>query len=330
MKCPSCGQECADGSEDCPACGVIFAKWRARQERQAAPGPATAEPDPSIRPASGGLPIPKLVMAAVVAGGGFFAYKKFFAPKAGGEAPASEEGAQPSGGESGDAPSPAKKKSGIPERVRAVLSEMAEEGRYLDVDVGWEYVRWDVERSDKYTHPARLPQSIDELGLTPPQKEEFAPDEKDRLPRTKDGQVPKSKCVVDGEIVYFVHPPARSEKVTECWRRDYGTRVIAHTGTEMLMANNSPLDRWVVQHWQSGLGRWDAFSQDDAVRGFRAVLDKELSEEKIDEALSAYQLERDGLPKATGEARNAILKAYRMRVVREAVLSRIEAMEEGE
>ncbi len=38
MKCPSCAVETADASEECQACGVNFAKWRAKLEK-AADGP---------------------------------------------------------------------------------------------------------------------------------------------------------------------------------------------------------------------------------------------------------------------------------------------------
>lgn len=37
MKCPSCAHAQPDESLECPACGVIFAKWKARTEGQAAP-----------------------------------------------------------------------------------------------------------------------------------------------------------------------------------------------------------------------------------------------------------------------------------------------------
>ena len=28
MKCPACAAACGDGAAECPACGLIFAKWR--------------------------------------------------------------------------------------------------------------------------------------------------------------------------------------------------------------------------------------------------------------------------------------------------------------
>jgi len=35
MKCPSCGAAYDDGAApECPACGLIFAKWRERQEKE--------------------------------------------------------------------------------------------------------------------------------------------------------------------------------------------------------------------------------------------------------------------------------------------------------
>ncbi|MFI5362016.1 MAG: hypothetical protein ACHQ49_08615 [Elusimicrobiota bacterium] len=33
MKCPSCSAPCADDAVECPSCGLVFAKWRERQEK---------------------------------------------------------------------------------------------------------------------------------------------------------------------------------------------------------------------------------------------------------------------------------------------------------
>ena len=43
MKCPSCAADAADGSAECSACGVNFAKWRAKVEKQAADAAVAAE-----------------------------------------------------------------------------------------------------------------------------------------------------------------------------------------------------------------------------------------------------------------------------------------------
>jgi hypothetical protein len=34
MKCPSCGAQAGDGAAECPSCGLIFAKWLERQEKE--------------------------------------------------------------------------------------------------------------------------------------------------------------------------------------------------------------------------------------------------------------------------------------------------------
>lgn len=33
MKCPNCGVACAEDASECAACGLLFSKWRERQER---------------------------------------------------------------------------------------------------------------------------------------------------------------------------------------------------------------------------------------------------------------------------------------------------------
>lgn len=34
MKCPNCGAPSGDGAVECPRCGLVFAKWRERQEKE--------------------------------------------------------------------------------------------------------------------------------------------------------------------------------------------------------------------------------------------------------------------------------------------------------
>ena len=34
MNCPNCGAAAADGAADCAACGLVFAKWKALEERK--------------------------------------------------------------------------------------------------------------------------------------------------------------------------------------------------------------------------------------------------------------------------------------------------------
>jgi hypothetical protein len=51
MKCPNCGFDQADDSIDCPACGLIFAKWRERHQ-QTSPAFSTPETVSTPEPAS--------------------------------------------------------------------------------------------------------------------------------------------------------------------------------------------------------------------------------------------------------------------------------------
>ena len=34
MKCPNCGAQAQEGAAECPQCGLVFAKWRERQEKE--------------------------------------------------------------------------------------------------------------------------------------------------------------------------------------------------------------------------------------------------------------------------------------------------------
>ncbi|MBI2387663.1 MAG: zinc ribbon domain-containing protein [Elusimicrobia bacterium] len=44
MKCPNCGVEAPAGATDCPACGVIFAKFKKKLESLPVPEPARFDP----------------------------------------------------------------------------------------------------------------------------------------------------------------------------------------------------------------------------------------------------------------------------------------------
>ena len=61
MKCPSCGAAAPDGAAECPACGLIFAKWRERDEKEKREALAALE---------GRLTAPKLAPANLWVGRG--------------------------------------------------------------------------------------------------------------------------------------------------------------------------------------------------------------------------------------------------------------------
>jgi len=62
-KCPKCGFQLSGGEVECPACGIILAKYR--PERAASPPPAAAQPSPGTAPQSspGAAPQPSAGVA---------------------------------------------------------------------------------------------------------------------------------------------------------------------------------------------------------------------------------------------------------------------------
>lgn len=51
MKCPSCAVEVGADAVECPACGVIFSKWREARKKEVAEAAAALEkPSPSVDP----------------------------------------------------------------------------------------------------------------------------------------------------------------------------------------------------------------------------------------------------------------------------------------
>ena len=62
-KCPKCGFQLSGGEAECPACGIILAKYR--PERAASPPPAAAQPSPGTapQPSPGAAPQPSAGVA---------------------------------------------------------------------------------------------------------------------------------------------------------------------------------------------------------------------------------------------------------------------------
>ena len=58
MLCPKCGATQADDRADCASCGIVFARWKPREQRLVAPAPATPEKQP--------IPLPFIVAGAVL------------------------------------------------------------------------------------------------------------------------------------------------------------------------------------------------------------------------------------------------------------------------
>ena len=67
MNCPSCGQPRLDKATECAACGVIFAKWKARAEAQMMAPAAKPSAGPSGAP-DAGLDWGGVIKGAVVGG----------------------------------------------------------------------------------------------------------------------------------------------------------------------------------------------------------------------------------------------------------------------
>jgi len=81
MKCPSCAAAAADGAAECPACGVIFAKFeeRRRREREAAAAAlaqASAPPAPLVDPQLGRT-VAVVLAAGWVLAFGYFIFKDY-------------------------------------------------------------------------------------------------------------------------------------------------------------------------------------------------------------------------------------------------------------
>jgi hypothetical protein len=71
MKCPSCGAASADGAAECPACGLIFAKWREKSLKALElPPPSPPAPDRWI-----GRAIAAVIVILWLGGFGYYVYR---------------------------------------------------------------------------------------------------------------------------------------------------------------------------------------------------------------------------------------------------------------
>jgi hypothetical protein len=81
MQCPSCHAVVAEGIEECPSCGVIFAKWRGVRPRTASGTQAVPAVKPEVQAAKTGSKLPVfIIILLVVVGGailsiGYFAFR---------------------------------------------------------------------------------------------------------------------------------------------------------------------------------------------------------------------------------------------------------------
>jgi hypothetical protein len=61
MKCPECDFDCPDNAVECPACGLIFDRWKEHSEAKSAAAPSHVEEDetPDAEPVSESTPEPE-------------------------------------------------------------------------------------------------------------------------------------------------------------------------------------------------------------------------------------------------------------------------------
>ena len=341
MICPRCNHENPEGAMDCSSCGIVFAKWAARQEREAArPPPAPLEPRlPPASTASPARPAPAPSRAYLVTGVALLGLTCSYwgcdqltsekqSSRAAPRAPEVAEREVPVR----EAPVGIDLAAGM-SRLEPILRQIQQEAGAEGVTVSLNNLRHWFEKGAKRLHPAVAKHRASEVGLPPLEARRF--DEADRERTKSQGGVVATKCSIDAKRVYSHSLPRKGpdEGVTECWKRQYGNRTDRGSSFETTFIGTW-LDWWERYTWQPHNRRWAPYSESDDYRimehvidteyGFDAqAKDREESRERFASLRANSYLENDRRMR-NDFAMIAVLVAYRTRIIREGALYRLQ------
>jgi hypothetical protein len=330
MHCPSCNGENPEEATECGACGIVFAKWKARQldalltpDEPAVvprPTPLSSEPAPSEPDFAmlEKLAVPILVIVLV---GSAFSYWSCTQEVDHGTQAALPDPTP----ESTDSPVGFDASRGL-SRLEGILREINAEAEAYGVTVSLEDLRSGFERGAEPPNAALVASRAKDAGLSPPAVEEFSGSVENEL-----SQSIGAKCWIDGEWRYRRELPdsGPEEGVTDCWKRQYGqNRTIAG---DWMLVNSSWQPRWEHYTWQPNNRRWAAYTEDEERRVLETLIDEKYGTdaEQEDREYSRRSIEsierRPAAPEyQASNLKGAILSAYRTRVMREGALYRVE------
>ncbi len=318
MTCPNCKKSRDPAAEECQWCGVVFAKWKQRPQRRVVPSHAV-EPTTEAAEAKGSWG------KAAVIGVGFGMALTFFwvfTKEKTPETPAPEAAtSRPSQG----SPAPVKKVRDPLKILDPILADMNSRSASYGITFTRHDVRFAYDEGRRFLHPARLPQLEDELGLPARTVEEFSEADKDAM-RAQEGNA-SYKCRIRDQWVYSGTLPDNADEISECWRRLRGNTV---SGPVMFI--NNPLNTWELYQWRPDFGSWGRFSEEDSLRGWEYLIDKELGdetqardEEKAEEAIERA-LNQESESVKQNHLKMALVAAFRSRLIQTAALARLEEL----
>jgi len=320
--CPNCDLQLDDGSEECPRCRIVLARW---QDRKSQPRILPPEPDHALlsKDNPAGRTVLIWTTIAIAAVGSYRIVSKL-ASDGGRVTDESSVAVQQTVDETTE--NPAADSIDL-SRLEPILSEIRSQTGAHGVGVSVNDLRHHFEKGAQLLHPAVSRSRGAQVGLPHPETQGFT-EEEQQLARS--GGMKANKCLRDGRWAYLDHLPA-TDGTSQCWHRQSGQR--RHdTGAMVIHYGNSRIDRWERWVWQPSNGRWAPYSEHDEQRilehmidtdyGYEAIdRDRERSREDLDRALANTSLRE---PYRSQHIKQAILSGYRTRIEREGASWRLE------
>lgn len=319
MKCPACSVNLPDGSTDCPSCGVNFEKWNLRAARANLP-PELREEAP-VAPAGDSflsdLPIGKIVMLLVLAGGVYGAHRACRTYMPGGLAdmakPTYKETAETKPAEPPPATVPEKKGPEVPMAgYDALYSQYNLLAESLGAPLAEEHLRrfFDMGVSEAnglgFDAMADVGMAVIEAPFDEGEK---------RL-----GDNIRAKCQGESGMEYLAGLPPDNSKHSACWQRMSGRA----KSTAYVQVIHSPVfqfRKWAQVYWQPS-GRWSAWTDGELAAAAELYADKHYGYSLISrETQAADKLAASSASREPGDLKYRVADCFKFRARREGYLA---------
>ena len=332
MECPRCNHPNRIDAVDCERCGVVFEKWEARRPQPPIAGERIRVPEPTPPSSQPRFELPMVVLAGIILGGLFLLDLRVDRnePRQASVTAQEAESSPPADAPPGGADEGFDLAKGLP-RLERILEEIQKEAEAYGFTVSMDHLHhW----FEKGAEP--LPTSVSSykaslMGISTPQRERFSSADHDGVRKGGKG----ARCRIDGKWVYTHSLPegGPEDGVEECWQRLSGTREIARTWDQALMAQGW-VDWWERRTWQPRNKRWAPYSEttEQSIRQY--IIDEEYGfeaewKDRESSAKRIAQIEDSPHYSNNPEARisfikMAILEAHKTQVLRAGARYRLE------
>lgn len=307
--CPNCAAPRPPEADSCPGCGVVYAKWKPREER------ISAAPTTKVSPA-GGTGLAGGLLLAAVAGAILWQMRP---QKSSVDAPVASEAAPPEAVASASAAAPPQQAA-----QQSLLDELNAELSAHGTRASLDDIKWEFDRARQPLSEAVLRWHGTQAGLPAPERRAFDTQDKAEAGGSS------VKCVVNGKSAYgetFVEP---GQGASECWRRAVGERTISRDFNASLVQIGAKLDFWDRYVWQTNTKRWapcdEACESTVLLRLISTDYGSEAESKDREESRKMLERERSNPRSTELGVKQALLRAYQSRVKRAGAQQRLDEL----